>query len=449
MIAGAAALPGMLMGGRAMAGGDEAWLRDELRERVVRCERSPGMVVGMGEGSSDGRRHRFLAEGVVTPGGAAVDERTPFEIGSVTKLFTSLVLAEMVVRGEVRLDAPVRGLLPEGVQIAGGRGDLITLAMLATHRSGLPRLPPNLDAESSDPFAGYDEAALHAGLAGARLVARPGTQVLYSNFGAGLLGHALGRASGLGYAGLLQARVLGPLGLADTTLDVPGGAATGHDDGFDPVPPWRFDALAGAGALRSTALDLLRFMEALGGVFAAAGAVMARPVAEGGLGQAAALPGGVSVLAHEGGTGGFRSYAGLVWGGARAAVVLTNSTAGSVGDLGTRLLDERQPLQRFRRPVQVSPAAMDRLAGRYTLRPGMEFQVTRSLGSPGAAQDWAARLMVQLTGQSAVQVFAMSEWEWFCKSVGAQLSFEPGTDGRAVRLVLHQNGLDTVAVRVE
>ena len=415
------------------------WLPEELRERVVRCQRSPGMVVGLGEGG----RHRFLAEGVVTPGGAAVDERTVFEIGSVTKLFTSLLLAEMALRGEVALDAPVRGLLPGGVRVAGGRGDAITLAMLATHRSGLPRLPPNLDTANADPYAGYDEAALYAGLEASRLGSRPGVAVLYSNLGVGLLGHALGRVSGLGYAGLLQARVLGPLGLANTTLSVPPGASTGHDDGFDPASPWRFDALAGAGALRSTASDLVRFMEALGGVFASAGTVMARPVTEGGLGFSTALPGGVPVLGHEGGTGGFRSYAGLVWGGARAAVVLTNSTAGAPGDLGLHLLDDRQPLQRFRRPVRVSPAAMDRLVGRYVLRPGLDFHVARSPGSRGAE-----RLMVQLTGQSAGQVFATSEWEWFYKSVGAQLSFEPGADGRAARLVLHQNGLDTVAVRV-
>ncbi|ONK11312.1 Beta-lactamase precursor [Streptomyces sp. MP131-18] len=204
-----------------------------------------------------------------TPGGAAalcrgtadragatpVTDRTRFEIGSVTKTFTVLLLAEMAARGEVALGDP-----------AGARGRPITLEHLATHTSGLPRLPRGLLRTAlpgwfTNPYGRYPPERLLPALARTRVRRTPGTRVRYSNFGVGLLGRLLAEEAGTDYAALLDARLLGPLGLGDTTTDPTLPQATGHWRGR-PLPPWQIPALPGAGALRSSAADLLRFLGA-------------------------------------------------------------------------------------------------------------------------------------------------------------------------------------------
>jgi serine-type D-Ala-D-Ala carboxypeptidase/endopeptidase len=179
----------------------------------------------------------------------------------------TLLLADMVERGEVALDDPVRKYLPSGVTVPSrGRRD-ITLADLATHTSGLPRDPTNLDLRSlDDPYAEYRDADLHAFLAGYSLRRDPGTQFEYSNVGMGLLGHALATRAGLSYEALLTRRVLGRLGMRNTSVVVNeerrSRRATGHRQALAPVPWWHFDAIAGAGAMNSTARDMLVFAEA-------------------------------------------------------------------------------------------------------------------------------------------------------------------------------------------
>jgi serine-type D-Ala-D-Ala carboxypeptidase/endopeptidase len=160
------------------------------------------------------------------PGSKPPDGRTLFEIGSVTKVYTGLLLADAVQRKEVELDTPITELLPPGVTAPVHDGTVITLHQLATHSSGLPRLPPSLVAadRSPDPYARYGEDDLFRDLVATRLEHAPGEQIGYSNYGAGLLGHLLGRRIGGGYAEAMQTRILAPLGLADTYLVVPAAA---------------------------------------------------------------------------------------------------------------------------------------------------------------------------------------------------------------------------------
>ncbi|MBT2674366.1 beta-lactamase family protein [Streptomyces sp. ISL-14] len=188
---------------------------------------------------------------------------TRFEVGSLTKTFTALLLAELAARGEVRYDDPVARYLPFPVP-----GPPITLLHLATHTSGLPRLPPGLFGRQalaawfSNPYAAFSPADLLAALPRTRLHHRPGTRVRYSNYGVGLLGHVLAHAAGGDYAELLTERVLAPLGLADTDCDPYRPQAVGHWHGR-PRPPWLIPGLPAAGALRSSARDLLRCLSAL------------------------------------------------------------------------------------------------------------------------------------------------------------------------------------------
>uniref|UniRef100_UPI0006850B3C serine hydrolase domain-containing protein n=1 Tax=Pseudonocardia acaciae TaxID=551276 RepID=UPI0006850B3C len=195
-----------------------------------------------------------------------VDEHTRFELGSVTKTFTALLLAEMAARGDVRYHDPISTYLPAGALPRGAYGARITLHDLATHTSGLPRVPLDLLLTAvsrwwTNPYATYSPERMLRSTARARIRRGPTTRPHYSNLGAGLLGHILGIAAGTGYPKALTTRVLEPLGLAHTTLDPDQPQATGHRHGR-PRPAWRDPGLAAAGALRSTASDLLRYLQA-------------------------------------------------------------------------------------------------------------------------------------------------------------------------------------------
>ncbi|MFD7510546.1 serine hydrolase domain-containing protein [Streptomyces sp. NPDC059853] len=204
--------------------------------------------------------------------GRPAEPGTRFALGSVTKTYTALLLAELTACGEVGYDDPIDRFLPPGAapyRRVGGAP--ITLLHLATHTSGLPRLPPGLLRSAlprwfSNPYAAYGPGELLAALARTRPSAAPGTRVRYSNFGVGLLGMLLARAAGEPYGGYEQAlasRVLGPLGLHRTGVNAgAAGDATGYWHGRA-RPPWRIPGLAGAGALHAGPDELLRYLEAL------------------------------------------------------------------------------------------------------------------------------------------------------------------------------------------
>jgi CubicO group peptidase (beta-lactamase class C family) len=232
-----------------------------------------GVVVAAVAGGSTEIRGAGRAGGDPTavPGagaGAAPGAGTVFEIGSVTKVFTALALARLAGAGAVDLDEPLSRLLPADATVPSRAGVEITLRHLATHRSGLPRLPTGmllpalLHPYRPDPYADCTTERLLRALAATRLGATPGSRFRYSNFGAGLLGLALAHRAGISYADLIDREISTPLRLADTTTDAAGRSAQGHTARRKPTPAWHLADLAGAGALRSTAADLATFLRA-------------------------------------------------------------------------------------------------------------------------------------------------------------------------------------------
>jgi D-alanyl-D-alanine-carboxypeptidase/D-alanyl-D-alanine-endopeptidase len=322
----------------------------ELLERHAR--RHVGVVVGV---LRDGQTW-VVGSGTAGRGGPSPPVAdTIFEIGSVTKVFTATLLAGMVEEGLLALDDPVQRYLPTGVELPV-RGRPITLGDLATHTAGLPRLPHSFVLRSlrhrRNPYAWFTINDLYAGLPATRLRREPGGRPRYSNLGYGLLGHVLALRAGCGYGQLVQERVCHPLGLADTRVAVPAAMrhrfAQGHSRRGRPVPHWEIPALAGAGALRSTVADLLAFLrlqveDAEAPLVHAAKLTHAprarhRRVAVGlGWTRLPLLGTEHALLFHNGGTGGFRSFAGFVPSTHTAAVVLSNS-ARSVDALGFRIL---------------------------------------------------------------------------------------------------------------
>lgn len=265
---GAAAIAGVA---RALEVDDDGAIRDILRRRVEVEKRSIGMAVCV----ITPHRKRFVTWGRERlSDNRPVTRDTVFEIGSVTKVFTALLLADMARRGKVGLDDPVSRHLPSDFKVPLRDGHEITLADLATHTSGLPRWPL-LSGDSPPSQAAIGAAArislddFKAWLANVHLPQNPPAAGAwwYSNVGYALLGMALAHRGGRSYEALLQARVIDPMGLRDTTF-YPTAAmrprlAEGHDANLTPLPPFEGGIFIAAGALRSTPRDLSRFAAAI------------------------------------------------------------------------------------------------------------------------------------------------------------------------------------------
>ncbi|MFB7473385.1 serine hydrolase domain-containing protein [Kitasatospora sp. NPDC056184] len=326
------------------------------------------VVAGLARGTVEIRGAGRTGPG---PAGGCPGPDTLFEIGSVTKVFTSLALARMTLAGTVALDEPLADLLadalPAGVAVPAKGPAPIALRHLATHTSGLPRLPSGmllsslLNPNKPDPYAHCTTEWLLGSLGRTTARAVPGRSFRYSNLGAGLLGLALAHRAGVSYGELVRREVCEPLGLADTVpapdAERTARLAPGHTAGGRPVPGWDLAALAGAGALRSTAADLAVFLQAqlaagpegtdggspLGPAIALTREVrhQVNPFAWMHLGwmghRLHARQGGHLKLWHNGGTGGYRSFTAFDPEKQVGVVVLAN-TRRSVDGPGVQLL---------------------------------------------------------------------------------------------------------------
>jgi len=403
---------------------------------------NPGFVVGISEGGETQWHSTGFSR---LPGGEPPTPDTWFEIGSITKAFTGLLLADMIVRGEVSLDDSVGGLLPPEAPTPAQQTAAITLRQLATHRAGLPSIPGNLSLRNTgDPYAAYGLPELWIALS-----RKPGPGGYdYSNFGAGLLGQLLAVRASRPYAELLQARLLDPLGLKDVAFDLGDSEATlmavGHS-GLESGKRWHFDALAPAGALLATPRALLRFAQLnAAGTSPLAEAMRLSHARLDEAGSPAMSVGMLwhrletpraAIVWHNGGTGGFRTFCGFVEGTDRCVVLLTNSDQGA-DEIAFHLLDPGLPLPEFSF-VPVAEERLRLLEGKYPLSFlfSMDMRVTDGIPT------------VQATGQPRFILVPQSEDEYTIPSVGARLIFERNLDGRATAVTLRQNGKDQRAER--
>jgi serine-type D-Ala-D-Ala carboxypeptidase/endopeptidase len=413
-----------------------------LPERVERAAQeriAAGTYQTLVFGVVDGDRSDVVAFGRLDDG-KAPDGETVYEIGSITKTFTATLLARAVLAGRVTLDTPVAQLLP-GWKIPSRSGQEITLGTLATHHSGLPRLPTNLQPKDpSDPYADYDAAKLKAFLDGYELPRDPGASYEYSNLGFGLLGHALAQMDHTSYDALADEVIFKPLGMTMTSTGLTDAArahlAPGHDDKAKAAKNWNFDALAGAGAIYSTANDLLRYlkanMDAASSPLSAAMKLAQQPrgVISGkeriGLAWMTSSKG---IVQHGGATYGYRSFAGFTADGRWGIVVLTN-TAEDIDDLGFATLDDSAPLAPVHKAVSLPAASLAEYEGTYRLADKFLLTVFRTDDG----------LSAQATGQSAFPLFPSAPGEFFAKTSGISISFTRNPDGAVSGLVLHQNG---------
>ena len=429
-------------------------VRDLLRQRIDVEKRGVGIAVGL----IDGRTRRVVCYGsTARDGSVEVSADTVFEIGSVTKSFTDLLLADMVRRGEVKLDDPVAKYLPAAVKVPMSGERQITLLDLATHRSGLPRMPANFHpTDPADPYADYTPELLYAFLSGYALPRDIGSKMEYSNLGVGLLGHALALCAGRSYEDLVVERVCRPLGMADTRITLSPAMrerlAKPYDETLTPAHNWDIATISGAGALRSDANDMLKFVAAE--LDAATFPAMADTQTARNHGNSEKIDLGLgwfidrtdepTILWHNGATGGYHAFVGFCP-ARRTGVVVLSNTGLDADDIGLHLLDGRRaltpppPPTKVRIAVAIKPEAADRYVGRYQLAPDFVLTFSRE----------GDRYFIVAADQPKDEVFPESETDFFSRSFDGQVTFTHDAAGRWNVLVLHQGGVpDQTAARL-
>lgn len=418
--------------------------RDSLQHVIdarVAAGRSTGLAVGILDGKGGGYD---IASGLERPG-KKLDASSVFEIGSITKTFTGILLADMVNRGEVRLDQPVAELLPAGTHVPSRNGRVITLGDLSSQISGLPRLPDNMpQADPMNPYADFTVAQLYDFLARYELPRDPGSKYEYSNLGVGLLGHALAVRAGKSYEALVRERVLQPLGMTHTgvTLDAAMKAhmSEGHDAAGAVVPLWDLPTLAGAGALRSSLDDMMKFLAAnISPPDNAVGRAIAlshTPRFTVNTALSLALNWHISsfqgdtLIWHNGGTAGFRTI--IAWNPrTHAGAVLLGNSSQDNEDIVRHALSG-MPLAQIvvRKEITLPAATLKDYVGVYRLAPQFALDITLDQGA----------MYLQATGQPRFPIYAEAPDKFFLKIVDAQLEFGRDSTGRVNSVTLVQNG---------
>lgn len=358
-----------------------------LQQRVAFEKRDAGLVVGVvNEHGSSTVSCGKLDNGT----GQEINGDTLFEIGSITKTFTALLLQDMIERREMNLGDPVAKYLPESVQMPARYGKQITLLQLATHTSGLPRNPDNAAAKRADhPLENFTVEVLYPFLSNYQLTRDPGAKFEYSNLGIGLLGEAIALKAGTNYEALVLDRICKPLKLDSTRITLPAEFALrfaqGHNGLGYAVPSTEFQTLKGCGALRSSAEDLLKYISANLGLTASdltplmqkthvvrfqSALQTARFGGSIGLAWFVAVdPQGREIVWHSGGTSGFNTFVGFDKTRRRGVVVLSNSRDSDIDLIGMLLLESEWRSDRRPTATKVSSRVFESYVGQYQLAP--------------------------------------------------------------------------------
>ena len=367
--------------------------------------------------------------------------KTLFEIGSITKTFTNLLTALMVEKGKISLDDPIQKFLPANVKVPESGGKKITIENLATARSGLPDMPDNFaPADNQNPFVDYTKVQLYEFLNKYTLTREPGSSYEYSNLGMGLLAHTIENQKT--FSQLIEEWITRPLLMNQTFLNTPDNKLLHVAQGYagkTPVKAWTWtnqSVMAGAGGLISNTEDIMKYLIANlneSGPLGKALAMTHQPRHDAG-GATMQIGMGWHILNktivwHNGGTGGFRTFAGFNSQTKTAVVVLTNSITGA-DDLGFHLLDSSLPLKTPRQALAVDEKTLKEYVGEYEMSPQFKIAITLKDGS----------LFAQATGQGGFEIFPESQKKFFYKVVDAQIEFVRDEKGEVEKLLLYQNG---------
>ncbi|MEK6481526.1 serine hydrolase [Catalinimonas sp. 4WD22] len=386
--------------------------------------------------------------------GKPVDENSIYEIGSISKVFTGILLAQQVLDGAINLDDDISTLLPDSISVPTMGEDVITFGHLTDHTSGLPRMPDNFTpANPQNPFADYTVEQIYTFISTYEPVRAVGAEYEYSNFAQGLLGHLLAENQNTTYEDLMVQTIAEPLEMNDTrinfTQSMKDHLALGHS-GNKVVESWDIPTLAGAGGIRSSSSDMAKFISAnLGFVNTPLYEAMEmthkprHSKANGmsvGMGWHIKLGEQGDVIWHNGGTGGYRTFVGFVKETGKGVVLLTNSATSS-DDIGFHLLDSGSPLTEVQGKsdaVEVPEATLEKYVGVYELQPEFKITITRE----------GEQLYGQATAQQRFEMYPESDTAFFLTVVEARITFKVEQDS-VKSLTLFQAGQELLGKKVE
>ncbi|MBL4940304.1 MAG: serine hydrolase [Colwellia sp.] len=421
----------------------------KILERNLETRVSEGAIgVGLVVGVIDGEQSKIISVGKANKSNSKVlNKDSLFEIGSISKTFTGILLADMVLKEELKFDDPVIQYLPQGVTMPIRNGKQITLLDLATHTSALPRLPTGfMPKDITNPYADYSVKMMYEFLSSYQLTRDIGVTPEYSNLGMGLLGHVLALKAGKNYEDLVKERILTPLGMNNTTITTSAAQkqqlTIGHDATGNPTSHWDIPTLAGAGALRSSGEDMMIYLAANMGLnktpLSAAIELSHQYQHEFGsetlsIGLAwltTEAPDG-DIIWHNGGTGGYRSFIGFNKNMEVGVVVLANSQDDPDAIGRAILAGQIEAVKMIAvKEVSLNKKELRAFTGEYQLAPNFIITISETDNS----------LFAQATGQQKLPIFAKAKNEFFFKAVKASLTFEKNKAGKVDSLVLHQNG---------
>jgi CubicO group peptidase (beta-lactamase class C family) len=431
----------------------EADIRKMLAERIdtlAAQEDGIGMVVGVV--GPQGRRvisYGHLNQGDPRP----LNGDTVFEIGSVGKVFTALLLAAMVQKGEVALADPVAKYLPANLKLPERNGRQITLVDLVTHTSGLPFMPDDVPAVDESAARRYGAHQLYQFLARYELPRDPGTEWDYSNIGYWLLGQALAFRAGTDFQSLLRARVIAPLNLHSTDFPLPLSAklksrlAVGHNAVLQPAPDFYATSIYAAvgpeaGGLVSSVNDLLTLLSAAVGYerspLALSIASMLntrRPIdgSEQALGWVVTGKGQDELVTHEGSTWGFASY--IAWEpGTRVGVVVLSNQLAAVADIGNHLLKPSTPLEpptvTRHTEINLESKILDACTGHYDAKEEGVFLIVRE-------RNFLTMQMPVGWGLPKFRLRPESSRDFFVAELPIRVAFQSDTNGQVSGILVY------------
>ena len=402
-----------------------------------------GLTPGIALAIIDSSGIQYFNFGLTAKHGKAVDENTIYEIGSISKVFTAILLAQQVQDGELRLDDDINNYLPDNIKIPVLGETEITFGNLTDHTSGLPSMPDNFyPSNPRNPYADYTVDQMYEYISNYKPHRIAGSEFEYSNLAQGLLGHLLAMNKGTTYEELMVQTIANPLEMNDTRIELTRrmkeNLATGYN-GRRPVANWDIPTLAGAGAIRSSTSDMVKFVSANLGYLNSplkeamelshqirhdmAGdrsIAMAWHIIKGDKGN---------IICHGGATGGYRTFIGFVKESGKGVVLLTNSSEGA-DDIGYYLLDSGSGLAKFKSDAADIPKSiLEEYVGLYELRPDLKIYISRE----------GKQLYGQATGQDRFGIYPENDTLFYLTVVDAKIAFHRKDDATE-SLTMFQDG---------
>lgn len=373
---------------------------------------------------------QYFSFGKTADDGVEVNEKTIYEIGSISKAFTGILLAQQVLDDDLILDDKINAFLPDSIKVPVLGNTEITFGNLTDHTSGLPRMPTNFaPANRNNPYLDYTVEQMYEFISNYTPIRAVGSEYEYSNLAQGLLGNLLARNKNSTYEELMVKTITGPLEMKDTRIELTDNMkdnlALGHSGGHV-VENWDIPTLAGAGGIRSSTFDMAKFISAnlrytntdliktmelthkirhrkAGGLSVA----MAWHIRKGKNGD---------IIWHSGATGGYTAFAGFVKESGQGVVLLTNST-NSADDIGLNLLDPGSNLANLKfksDAIELPETILERYIGVYEVEP--EFLITLTLEG--------SQLFAQGTGQEKSKIYPENDTKFFAPIDGLEMSFQ-------------------------